>query len=250
MISKNSKFLLLIMISSILFFGGCAYLDPIEVGEKTVFDENMNPIGTEEYAIGDKYTEYTDAVESVSGAGKEITDKKIKAIQSFVAPSEGDSKEVLAWKNAAGLIAVSSIDDATPEIINSVKYGKDKYDVSSETVGVGKTLAVVGPATYGVVRFAEEMGKAAGDKIAVNGDSNSVEKTNIDNEIHANSTGDSSAPTVSTNNSAKCPSGNCGEESFDVQSCYENPPAGYSESGTPMYSENLSCGSYYEVLNN
>ena len=240
----------LISIASILFFGGCAFLDPIEKGERTLFDEELKPIGTEEYAIGDKYTEYTDAVEAVSGAGKEVTQQKIIAIKEFTAPDEGDSKEVLAWKNAAGLIAVSSIDDATPDIINSVKYGKDKYDVSSESVGVGKTLAVVGPATYGVVRFAEEMGKAAGDKIAVNGDSNSVEKTNIDNEIHANTTGDGSPTTVNTDSSAKCPSGNCDDGSFDVNDCYANPPGGYSESGTPMYSDSLSCGSYYEIVSN
>ena len=37
-------------------------------------------------------------------------------------------------------------------------------------------------------------------------------------------------------------------EEFDIAECIANPPAGYSDSGTPLYAPGLSCKSYWQSI--
>jgi len=193
---------------TILLLTGCG-LTGTTTGSKTtkVYNEKgeVKKVVVEDVALGDKNTNYNNAVTKVAEATAEGIKIKVNAITQATASDEGDSEGVKAWKQSTRVIAITNIKDTTAHNINAIHYGKDGYDVADNVVNglpgaVMKT--VVGFKGLDVTEKVLTKGfEEAGDNTTVEmGEGNTIggmNKSAVSNENHATAMGQDSSPSVS-----------------------------------------------------
>lgn len=100
------------------------------------------------------------------------------------------------------------------------------YAIADSIVGGFTSMGEqAGNKYYGDAQINGSYNAAGGDQIVTTGTMN--QHSTVDNCVDG-----------------ECNEGNLPEMTLD--DCLANPPGGYSESGTPMYDDVLSCGSYFE----
>jgi len=189
-----NKILLAVLI---LGLGGCSMLDPIEKGTRstTIYDKDGKRISTvtEDYAIGDKATEYQQTARAIANSSGKTTTAQVSGILAITAPQPTDSEAVKAWKGTAGLLALQGIDNHAAATIKAVHYGADKYDVSGKAIDrTGQSIIPIG-ATITTVK-ALDTANPNTTITADNGSTVTTERT----ENHATTIGDES-PASTTN---------------------------------------------------
>ena len=205
------KTFLVATLSMFLLTGCLAGLTDQQTGNTvtTVYDSQGKVISTtnQEKAVGDKYTGYSDAAIQVSRSSAQSVVARVSAVAQAMAPIPGEDPIASAYRQAMGMMALSNINDITPEAIQSLHYGKDGYDVGSDLVGVipGVTTGVI--AFKGLDVVSDVMTSAlreSGDSTTVSaGDGNTIQgfnKEEVDAEIHATAIGENSNPSVNQPN--------------------------------------------------
>lgn len=189
-----------------LTLGGCGLTDSqIGTTTTTIYDSEGKVIQKveEDLAVGDKYTSYSNAVVGVGVAIKEGIKSKVEAIMKATEGKVGEDPVASAYKQAMGVMAISSIEDTTPEAIRSIHYGDDGYSVMGKGVDTIPSV-ITGALGWKGIDATEKVlttgFKEAGDDTALTmGDGNTAEgfnKSEVDSEIHATAIGEGSYPSV------------------------------------------------------
>ena len=246
---------------------GCSAVGPLAsstgVKTTTTYDTDGHMVSQiqEEKPLLDSQTAYQEtmqkisedhakAVQSVStGLQKSLTAiAKDKSVSS-------DAKALMLYRGMESFESLGKYANIDPATLAAVQRSMSGYDL---TATLGKAVISGGMWSYlghAAASTLKGFSDAAGDRTSVDvgGDGNTVslDKRNVKTEIHANTTGQNSPTTVSTNPSTGCESGNCGAgeevapEEFNLDSCIADPPGGYNSHGDPLYSKpNCSCTSH------
>ncbi len=261
-----------VVIAAVLFLGGCAG------GSDVVSQLVKLPTGEIVSTATDRFGSWERAISSQNEAkGKWADMEKAKYHAELNKPkvtiaidtkdemtmytiqraNENIAASNLALKEVAIALANNGktiYSDLFPEI----KFPKGAFAEGFESFGkgardvLGSPAAVIGSTGYAVGQFAGsfESGRQQTYQ-SVSGD------IVVDHKESSVAIGDENQDISLSGIQAQednCATGDCeegsetlpGDPDFGFADCIANPPGGFSESGTPMYNDTLSCGSYFE----
>ena len=156
----------------------------------TVYDRNTNTSTTitEEVAIGDGDTVYSDAVQSVAASKSEAVASQVNGLVQLAKPVRGESEAAGAYRIAMLAVILGNVSTGSAAEIAAIKKPTTGWDVANSAVGAAGGMVKYGALAYG----ADTLFKNLGRNISVTGDGNQVTTEETSTSIIAGTTGDGS----------------------------------------------------------